>query len=87
MSEQADLPELWTHEPHTHLEFHTGEKVADIKTNATPGFKGSKKDAPDLQDERNQRFAALQEMLYASSRSGDVRPISREAFSTTCMNR
>ncbi|MDT5102616.1 MAG: hypothetical protein QOI25_129, partial [Mycobacterium sp.] len=36
-----DLPELWTHEPHIHLEFKAGELVSDIKTNATPGFKGS----------------------------------------------
>jgi PPK2 family polyphosphate:nucleotide phosphotransferase len=68
-----DAPSLWTHEPHTHLEFRAGELVADIKTNATPGFSGSKSDAPDLQAERNQRFSELQEMLYASSRSGDTR--------------
>jgi PPK2 family polyphosphate:nucleotide phosphotransferase len=68
-----DLPSLWTHEPHVHLEFKPGELVADIKTNATPGFSGSKSDAPDLQAERNQRFSELQEMLYANSRSGDTR--------------
>jgi PPK2 family polyphosphate:nucleotide phosphotransferase len=71
----SDTPSLWTHEPHTHLEFTAGDKVADIKANATPGFKGSKSDAPDLQEERNQRFAELQEMLYASSRSGDTRKV------------
>src|SRR5882757_7268057 len=70
-----DLPSMWTHEPHRHLEFKPGEKVGDIKTNATPGFKGSKSDAPDLQTERNGRFAALQEMLYAGSRSGDTRSL------------
>jgi PPK2 family polyphosphate:nucleotide phosphotransferase len=72
---KSDLPDLWTHEPHHHLEFKPGAKVGDIKTNATPGFKGAKKDAPALQEERNERFAALQEMLYASSRSGDTRSI------------
>lgn len=71
----TDLPALWTHEPHHHLEFTAGDRVADIETNATPGFKGSKSDAPDLQDERNQRFAELQEMLYAGSRSGDTRKV------------
>ncbi|CDO20965.1 polyphosphate kinase [Mycolicibacterium mageritense DSM 44476 = CIP 104973] len=71
MSDQNDLPSLWTHEPHTHLEFKPGDKVADIKTNRTPGFRGSKSDAPALQAERNERFAELQEMLYAGSRSGD----------------
>ncbi|MBJ7341597.1 polyphosphate kinase 2 family protein [Mycolicibacterium sp.] len=71
----ADTPSLWTHEPHSHLEFTPGFKVGDIKANATPGFKGSKSDSPDLQNERNDRFAELQEMLYASSRSGDTRKV------------
>ena len=75
MSESSDLPSQWTHEPHTHLEFKPGHKVVDIDTNATPGFKGSKSVAPELQAERNERFAELQEMLYASSRSGDTRSI------------
>jgi PPK2 family polyphosphate:nucleotide phosphotransferase len=74
MSESA-LPSLWTHEPHSHLEFHHGDKVADIDTGATPGFRGKKADAPVLQAERNERFAQLQEMLYANSRAGDTRSI------------
>jgi PPK2 family polyphosphate:nucleotide phosphotransferase len=75
MTESSDLPELWTHEPHRHLAFKQGDSVAEIKTNATPGFKGSKSDAQDLQAERNERFAELQEMLYAASRAGDNRKI------------
>jgi PPK2 family polyphosphate:nucleotide phosphotransferase len=76
MSEAADLPSLWTREPHTHLEFRPGDKVADIATNATPGFRGSKSDASALQAERNARFAELQEMLYANSkRGGDTRSV------------
>ena len=71
----ADLPSLWTHEPHKHLEFKPGLRIGDIDPDATPGFRGSKADAPDLQTERNERFAELQEMLYASSRSGDTRSI------------
>ncbi|MCV7285150.1 polyphosphate kinase 2 family protein [Mycolicibacterium wolinskyi] len=67
----SDLPELWTHEPHIHLAFQPGDKVADIKTGHTPGFSGSKSDAPELQAERNDRFAELQEMLYARNKSGD----------------
>ena len=58
-----------------HLEFTPGDSVAEIETNATPGFKGSKSDAPNLQAERNERFAVLQEMLYASSRADDKRKI------------
>jgi PPK2 family polyphosphate:nucleotide phosphotransferase len=71
----ADLPSLWNHEPHNVLAFRPGEKVVDIDPGATPGFKGAKDDAPDLQDERNERFAGLQEMLYANGREGDTRSI------------
>ncbi len=71
----SDLPSLWTHEPHKHLEFKPGLRVGDINPDATPGFRGRKAVAPELQTERNDRFAELQEMLYASSRSGDTRSI------------
>ncbi|BBZ26539.1 polyphosphate kinase [Mycolicibacterium madagascariense] len=71
----ADLPSLWTHEPHDLLEFRAGTAVADIETASTPGFTGKKKDSGDLQDERNEVFADLQEMLYAGSRAGDTRKI------------
>jgi PPK2 family polyphosphate:nucleotide phosphotransferase len=73
MTDSPDVPDLWTHEPRVFLQFKTGEKVANIKTHSTPGFSGSKSDAPALQEERNDRFADLQEMLYACSRSGDTR--------------
>ena len=66
-----DLPALWTHEPHDQLAFRPGDEVARIDANSTPGFRGSKSDAPTLQTERNLRFASLQEMLYARSKSGD----------------
>lgn len=69
------LPDLWTHEPHKVLMFKPGDKVTDIDTNSTPGFKGTKADAPELQAERNERFAELQEMLYANGRSGDSRSV------------
>ncbi len=71
----ADLPSLWTHEPHRILAFTPGDRVSDIDTNATPGFQGSKTDAPVLQAERNERFAQLQEMLYANGRAGDTRSV------------
>lgn len=71
----ADLPSLWTHEPHRVLAFHPGDTVAGIDADATPGFKGGKTDAPALQAERNGRFAELQEMLHANSRSGDTRSV------------
>jgi PPK2 family polyphosphate:nucleotide phosphotransferase len=67
----SDLPPLWTHEPHQELVFRPGQKVSEIDTHATPGFRGSKSDAPELQAERNARFAELQEMLYANSKVGD----------------
>jgi PPK2 family polyphosphate:nucleotide phosphotransferase len=53
------------------LVFRDGDKVANIDTSATPGFKGKKSDAAELQPERNERFAQLQEMLYANSRGAD----------------
>jgi PPK2 family polyphosphate:nucleotide phosphotransferase len=71
MTKPSDLPELWTHEPHNYLVYREGDKVADLDTNATPGFKGKKSDAAQVQPERNERFAQLQEMLYANSRAAD----------------
>ena len=71
----TELPSLWTREPHSLLEFTAGDSVYDIETRSTPGFEGSKSDAPELQDDRNERFAELQEMLYAGSREGDTRKI------------
>jgi PPK2 family polyphosphate:nucleotide phosphotransferase len=71
MTKAADFPAHWTHEPHDYLVYREGDKVANIDASSTPGFKGKKADAPDLQAERNQRFAELQEMLYANSRAGD----------------
>ncbi|HZA11584.1 PPK2 family polyphosphate kinase [Mycobacterium sp.] len=63
------MPELWSREPRKVLAFRAGDKVADIHTSATPGFTGQKDDARRVQEERNARFAELQEMLYASSKS------------------
>jgi PPK2 family polyphosphate:nucleotide phosphotransferase len=63
------MPDLWNHDPRSVLTFRAGDKIAELDTNGTPGFTGKKKDAPDVQDERNGRFAELQEMLYANSRS------------------
>ncbi len=51
--------------------FRPGDKVADIDTNATPGFTGQKADAAPLQVERSERLAELQEMLYANSKAAD----------------
>jgi PPK2 family polyphosphate:nucleotide phosphotransferase len=69
------MPELWDHRPGRVLAFRAGDKVADIETASTPGFLGSKHDAPQLQAERNARFAQLQEMLYANSVRGDTRSV------------
>lgn len=66
----ADLPALWTHQPHTVLKFIPGAKVSDIDTDSSPGFRGTKDDAPAIQTERNARFAELQEMLYANGKVG-----------------
>ncbi|MEH3131858.1 MAG: polyphosphate kinase 2 family protein [Mycolicibacterium neoaurum] len=71
----SELSKLWSHEPHIHLKFRPGDKVSEIDAEATPGFTGSKSDAPALAAERGERFAGLQEMLYANSRSGDRRSV------------
>ena len=71
MTRPSDLPKLWTHEPHNYLVYREGDKVAGLDTSATPGFKGNKSDAVDVQPERIERFAQLQEMLYANSRAAD----------------
>jgi len=55
----------------SHLAFRPGDKVSDIDPSATPGFSGSKSDAPELQTERSQRLAELQEMLYANHKAAD----------------
>ncbi|MFZ0833970.1 MAG: polyphosphate kinase 2 family protein [Mycobacterium sp.] len=65
------MTDCWNRDARHVLRFRTGDKVGDIDLDATPGFSGKKKDAPAIQDERNQRFAELQEMLYANSQSDE----------------
>jgi PPK2 family polyphosphate:nucleotide phosphotransferase len=72
MSKADDLPDLWTHEPHDFLVYRQGDKVSNIDTRSTPGFKGKKADGVGLQPERNERFAELQEMLFANSKGDGV---------------
>ena len=69
MTEELDLPSLWSHAPHTNLMFRAGQNIADIDTAATPGFQGKKADAATLQAERNIRLAELQELLFANSKA------------------
>lgn len=69
------MPDLWRHDPRKLLAFIAGDNVADIDTAATPGFTGSKDDVPRLQAERNERYAALQELLYANGKEGDPRSV------------
>ncbi|MCV7177236.1 polyphosphate kinase 2 family protein [Mycolicibacterium sphagni] len=71
----TDLPSQWTHEPRKILKFHPGSKVADVDPNSTPGYTGDKDGSEEVQAERNERFAGLQEMLYANGKSGDNRSL------------
>ena len=71
----ADLPSQWTHEPSAVLRFRPGDTVAGIDTGATPGFAGSKAEAAAIASARNERFAGLQELLYANGRQGDRRSV------------
>ncbi|MGB6106934.1 MAG: polyphosphate kinase 2 family protein [Mycobacterium sp.] len=57
------------------LRFRAGERIADIDTDSSPGFTGNRAAAAQIQAERNERFAGLQEMLYANGKSGDNRSL------------
>jgi PPK2 family polyphosphate:nucleotide phosphotransferase len=71
----TDLPSQWSHEPGVSLRFRAGDTIADIDTDASPGFTGSRSDAVEIQAERNQRLAGLQEMLYADGKGGGNRSL------------
>ncbi|WP_319437167.1 polyphosphate kinase 2 family protein [Mycobacterium sp. RTGN5] len=71
----TDLPSQWTHEPRKILRFRPGTTVADIDPNSTPGYTGDKSGSDEVQAERNERFADLQEMLYANGKAGDNRSL------------
>ncbi|HRD12221.1 MAG TPA: polyphosphate kinase 2 family protein [Mycobacterium sp.] len=71
----ADLPSEWTHTPHKILQFRPGFQIADLDTDSSPGYTGGKDGSPDVQAERNERFAGLQEMLYANGKAGDKRTL------------
>jgi PPK2 family polyphosphate:nucleotide phosphotransferase len=71
----TDLPSQWSHEPGASLRFRAGDRIADIDTDASPGFTGSRSDAVEIQAERNQRLAGLQEMLYADGKGGGNRSL------------
>ncbi|HZQ30190.1 MAG TPA: polyphosphate kinase 2 family protein [Mycobacterium sp.] len=65
------MKDRWNRDARSVLKFRAGEKVGDIDTDATPGFTGKKKHASTIQDERNDCFAELQELLYANSRTDE----------------
>ena len=71
----TDLPSQWSHEPGASLRFRVGDTIAAIDTDASPGFTGSRSDAVEIQAERNQRLAGLQEMLYAEGKGGSNRSL------------
>ena len=71
----TDLPSQWSHEPGASLRFRAGDTIANIDTDASPGFTGSRGDAVEIQAERNQRLAGLQEMLYADGKGGSNRSL------------
>lgn len=64
-----DLPSEWTHQPRKILAFRPGDKIADLDTNASPGYTGDKNGSAEVQAERNERFAGLQEVLYANGKA------------------
>jgi PPK2 family polyphosphate:nucleotide phosphotransferase len=71
----ADTSKLWTHHPSDVLRFAKGDRISELDTDSSPGFKGKREDAEEILAERNERFAELQEMLYANGREGDKRSV------------
>ena len=71
----ADLPSEWTHSPRKVLQFRPGFAIADLDTDSSPGYTGDKEGSPEVQADRKERFAGLQEMLYANGKSGDNRSL------------
>ncbi len=69
------MPDLWSHEPRKLLAFHAGDSIADLDTSSTPGYTGDKDGSAEVQQERNERYAELQEMLYANGKEGDPRSV------------
>ena len=65
-----DLPSEWTHAPRKILAFRPGEEIADLDTGSSPGYTGAKGGSAEVQAERNERFAGLQELLYANGKAG-----------------
>jgi PPK2 family polyphosphate:nucleotide phosphotransferase len=66
----TDLPSQWTHEPRKILRFRPGGKITDVDPNSSPGYTGDRNGSEEVQAERNERFAGLQEMLYANGKAG-----------------
>ena len=66
---------LWTHKPSEALRFTSGDLVSEIDTDSSPGYSGKRDDAEAIIAERGERFAELQEMLYAKGREGDNRSV------------
>jgi PPK2 family polyphosphate:nucleotide phosphotransferase len=66
---------LWTHKPSEALRFTSGDLVSEIDTDSSPGYSGKRDDAEAIIAERGERFAELQEMLYANGREGDNRSV------------
>jgi len=66
---------LWTHKPSDALRFRSGDLVSAIDTDSSPGYSGKRDDAEQITAERGERFAELQEMLYANGREGDHRSL------------
>ena len=57
------------------LRFRTGDTIADIDTDASPGFTGTRAAATEIQSERNEPLAELQELLYADGKGGNNRSL------------
>jgi len=65
----------WTDDPYDLLRVTPGFRLADQPTDATPGFRGDKKDGERVLAQDAARLADLQELLFACGREGEPRSV------------
>ncbi|MEV8213909.1 polyphosphate kinase 2 family protein [Leifsonia sp. NPDC077715] len=65
----------WTDDPYDLLRVKPGFRLADQPTDATPGFRGDKKDGEKVLADDAGVLADLQEQLFACGREGEPRSV------------
>lgn len=66
---------VWETPPWQSLRAGPGFRLGDVDRSATPGWRGSKREAKDLLAELGEEMSELQERLFANGRKGDERSV------------